>query len=387
MTREQSALIGLLGCALRGERPEAGLLAGVDQELLYAEAGRHMVAAMTGMALEDAALPDMDAQAMERWKQAAGMGRYRRILMDRERETLLAFLEEQGIWYLPLKGILLQELYPRFGMREMADNDILYDVHGREALRRFMIGRGYEASPVRMEVHDDFRKPPLYHFEMHTRLFEESFDDAIFAYYEDTARLLRPDGDRRFGRHMSEEDFFLYFLAHAYRHFAREGTGLRTLTDCALFLRAREELLDRDYLDRELRALGLTDFAHTLCGLSRKLFERPAAGDGPTLTAEEQAMLDGVLSSGVYGTWEQKVDKALRRLQPEGGEIRPGTRLRYVLRRLFPEARRMRNYNAFVQKHPWALPAAYVERIVKCAPPLWKQTLNELRLLRKAGKE
>ena len=58
-----------------------------------------------------------------------------------------------------------------------------------------------------------------------------------------------------------------------------------------------------------------------------------------------------------------------------------------VLRRLFPEARRMRNYNAFVQKHPWALPAAYVERIVKCAPPLWKQTLNELRLLRKAGKE
>ena len=276
MTREQSALIGLLGCALRGERPEAGLLAGVDQERLYEEAGRHMVAAMTGMALEDAALPDMDAQAMERWKQAAGMGRYRRILMDREREALLAFLEEQGIWYLPLKRILLQELYPRFGMREMADNDILYDVHGREALRRFMIGRGYEASPVRMEVHDDFRKPPLYHFEMHTRLFEESFDDAIFAYYEDTARLLRPDGDRRFGRHMSEEDFFLYFLAHAYRHFAREGTGLRTLTDCALFLRAREELLDRDYLDRELRALGLTDFAHTLCGLSRKLFERPA---------------------------------------------------------------------------------------------------------------
>ena len=34
MTREQSVLIGLLGCALRGERPEAGLLAGVDQELL-----------------------------------------------------------------------------------------------------------------------------------------------------------------------------------------------------------------------------------------------------------------------------------------------------------------------------------------------------------------
>ena len=31
MTREQKALIGLLGCALRGERPEAGLRAGVDR--------------------------------------------------------------------------------------------------------------------------------------------------------------------------------------------------------------------------------------------------------------------------------------------------------------------------------------------------------------------
>lgn len=387
MTREQSALIQLLGCALWEQTPGRDALRGVDPERLYEEAARHMVAAMTASVLEDAAPPELDAAAMEPWKQALGRSQYRQVMMDRERAALLDFLEEQGIWYLPLKGILLQELYPRFGMREMADNDILYDVAGRAALRQFMTARGYEASPIRMEVHDVFFKPPLYSFEMHTRLFEESFDDTLFTYYKDTARLLRPDGDRQYGRHMSDEDFFLYFIAHAYRHYAREGTGLRTLTDCALILRRWEASMDRDYIEGELGTLGLRDFAHTLCALSHKLFDRPTDGDSPELTAAEQSMLEEVLSSGVYGTWEQKVDKALRRLQPEGGEIRPGTKLRYVLGRLFPDSRRMRSYNAFVQKHPWSLPFVYVYRIVKCVPALWGQTQNELRLLHRAGKD
>ncbi len=32
-----------------------------------------------------------------------------------------------GIWYMPLKGAILHTLYPVSGMREMADNDVLYD--------------------------------------------------------------------------------------------------------------------------------------------------------------------------------------------------------------------------------------------------------------------
>lgn len=33
---------------------------------------------------------------------------------------------------MPLKGILLKEMYPKIGMLQMADNDILYDKQYRK---------------------------------------------------------------------------------------------------------------------------------------------------------------------------------------------------------------------------------------------------------------
>ena len=49
------------------------------------------------------------------------------IFLDAGRKKLFSFCEENGIWYMPLKGSVLKELYPDFSMRQMADNDILFD--------------------------------------------------------------------------------------------------------------------------------------------------------------------------------------------------------------------------------------------------------------------
>ena len=382
MTREQSALILLLGCALADESVDDAALAGVDMDGLYRLASRHMVSAMAGLALEKTAIAAEEEG--KRWAHAVSVGRYRRIALDRERAELLRFLEHEGIWYMPLKGILLQGLYPQFGMREMADNDILYDVRGQRKVCEYMKSRGYEAVSIRLEVHDIYHKPPLYNFEMHTRLFEESFDGAVVDYYADFKRLLQKDADNGFGYHMSDEDFYLYFIAHAYRHYAREGTGLRTLTDCSVYWKAKGQSLDLAYIRRELERMGIRDFEETLRGLSRALFDRPAMGRELHLTESESRMLSYVLSSGSFGTMEQKVENSLRGLQPEGGAIRAGTKGKYLLRRLFPPWRRMLRYNRFVQKHPWSLPFVYVYRIFKCVGPMWRQILSEIRMVRRA---
>ena len=47
--------------------------------------------------------------------------------MDAEREALLDFFEKSGIWYLPLKGAVLNGIYPQYGLRQFAKNDILFD--------------------------------------------------------------------------------------------------------------------------------------------------------------------------------------------------------------------------------------------------------------------
>ena len=52
------------------------------------------------------------------------------LLFDAERKGILDFMEQRGIWYLPLKGVVLKDYYPAVGMRQMSDNDILYDEFG-----------------------------------------------------------------------------------------------------------------------------------------------------------------------------------------------------------------------------------------------------------------
>ena len=48
-------------------------------------------------------------------------------LFEIERSAVFGELEKAGIWYLPLKGIVLGEYYPKTAMREMSDNDIFCD--------------------------------------------------------------------------------------------------------------------------------------------------------------------------------------------------------------------------------------------------------------------
>ena len=63
--------------------------------------------------------------------------------MDTERHQLEKEFAKNGIWYMPLKGSILKDWYPKFGMREMADNDILFDEKKRNDVKQIFQNRGY----------------------------------------------------------------------------------------------------------------------------------------------------------------------------------------------------------------------------------------------------
>jgi len=101
------------------------------------------------------------------------------ILLDAERTAIFERFEQQGIWYMPLKGSILKELYPENGMREMADNDILYDSTKQAEVKKIMLSMGYSAESVGKSHHDVYMKPPVLNFELHTLLFGAA-SDALF---------------------------------------------------------------------------------------------------------------------------------------------------------------------------------------------------------------
>ena len=136
-----------------------------------------------------------------------------------ERQTIFSEFEQHGIWYLSLKGSILKDLYPENGMREMADNDVLYDSGKQKEVMQIMLENGYTAESVGKSHHDVYMKPPVLNFELHTALFGEYHSPNLYNYYLDTKCLMQKDEGNHYGYHFNDEDFYVFMTAHEWKHF------------------------------------------------------------------------------------------------------------------------------------------------------------------------
>ena len=139
---ETNDLIYLVSCAVNGVTPDAERVAGMDLDAIYNLASRHMLAATVAPALKAAGVQD------ERFAKALEHSALKSSTMDMEMDALFAELDAAGIWHMPLKGTVLQNLYPVYGMRQMSDHDILFDATRADDVRAIMEGLGFRAAEL-----------------------------------------------------------------------------------------------------------------------------------------------------------------------------------------------------------------------------------------------
>ncbi len=348
MTREEyraaaEDVIYLCSCMVNGEKPDAGRAAVMDPEKLYQAADRHMLTCIVGYALESAGVRE------SAFIQAVGKAVRRAILFDTERRAVLDELEKAGIRHMPLKGCIMKDYYPRAGMREMADNDILYDRSRSADVRRIMESLGFETAIYARNdySHDCYHKAPVCNFEMHRALFTPFNGRKLFHYYRDypEEKMIRNEGsDYRY--HLSSEDFYIYMIAHEYKHYSRSGTGLRSVLDTYVFL-CREQP-DMTYVHGEMEKLGITEFEAMNRSLAMSLF------GGKPLTEKAEEMLDYILSSGTYGKTENSITNQLKEKGKWG----------YFITRAFLPYDMMTQIYPVLAKLPVLLPLLWIHRLV-----------------------
>lgn len=366
-------LLYLLACEINSITPK---VSHVDIDRLYALAKAHRLTAITAMSLESAGI-----EIADKWGEVKAKAFYNSILFDNARAQLISFMEQNGIWYLPLKGIVLKELYPKMGMREMSDNDILYDYHFQNQIKSFMTGLGYTAKHVGRSHHDIYTKPPIYNFELHVQLISELTDQTIFKYYSDVKNRLVKDDDSKCGYHFTNEDFYIYMIVHMFKHYSNGGTGLRSLLDCYVFLHAKGDSLNRDYINRELCTLGLLEFEGSVRELAMKvlgtqMYKSPDVLD--VLTETEKSLLDEFILSGTYGTKQQHFEK---RFDNYTAKVGSQSKLRYLLSRLFPDAKFFEYYAPFFGRHPIFLPFGWIYRAIKALVTNRRNIIEEIKIV------
>ena len=346
MTQAVQDMIWLASCAVNGLTPDASRVETMDIKALYKTARRHMMTAITAMALESAGIRDAD------FTQEKGRAIRKNAALDEERAAICARFEEAGIWYMPLKGALLKELYPRFGMRQMSDNDILIDPDRAEDVRAVMEGRGFTTEHFGESNHDIYHREPIYNYEMHTALFDKRNYPELDAYYHDVKQRLVKDPDNGFGWHFTDEDFYLYMLAHEFKHHRNAGTGLRSLLDTYVYLRAKPNL-DRAYIAAEAEKFGAGEYERLQRETALALFS------GGELSPEEAEMAEYMAGSGVYGTAEQGFRNSVERTYKTAG-----SEGKYLLRRLFLPATVLREAYPVLDRHPWLIPFYSIWRLI-----------------------
>lgn len=356
-------ILYLLSCGVNNVNTDAGMISKMNMENLYAACKFHNLTAFVCMTLENA-----DVDVSSKWKEAKFKSIRKNIMLDAEREKLLKFCEEKHIWYMPLKGVILKELYPQTGMRQMADNDILFDKNYQKDIHDYFIGHGYRTAEYKKGNHDVYEKAPVYNYEMHTSLFNASDDSCWTEYYNNVnERLILKDDNNEYGYHFSDEDFYIYFTAHTFKHYDRGGgAGIRTLLD--FYIYNREKNLDYDYINCELEKLGISAFEKKVRQLGCKVF----GTDIENLSENEQQMLEFFMRSGTYGTISNIVKKRMKTDE---------SRIRYCLKRLLPDMKSVKVYHPLVYKHKILLPGYCVYRIIRGVTVRKERTVTELKIL------
>lgn len=322
------SMMNLIGDEINEDKQTGSQPVLTEEQLarLYKRAKQHDLAHLVGDALiKKGLLADPAQYKLYKREVLVAVYRYEhfRHELDRIRETLNA----AEIPFVPLKGAVIRAYYPEQWMRTSGDIDIL--VHGSDRERAVQCLS--EKLGYIFKVESDETVVMTYkehtHVELHVSVNE--FDTERQTIFDDCWTYAHVvDGYE----YQFENEFFLtYFYAHAAKHFAHGGCGVRPFIDC--FLLNKKLPYDKEKLQAMLEGEGVGKFAEAMEKLAEVWF---ANGRHDEVT-ERMAVF--VLRGGVYGSLNNTM--SVRQQQEKGVH---GYLLRRLCIRMPPFANSIRSY-------------------------------------------
>lgn len=351
MNNTIDALIKIIKAVINGNRYEPENISDIDWEFLYDFAEFHSVTEMT--AYKIAELEEVPDEIKRRFASSLDISIMRDTNQEYMVSQMLEAFEKNGIECMPLKGYILKHMYPAPEMRSMCDVDVL--IHSAEIgkIKEIMQTIGFDFDKESPHEYIFFAKPYV-SVELHKSLVP-NYNHDLFSYYGDGWRIAKKKQGFNNIYEMSFEDFYIYAIVHAAKHYLNGGTGIRQVSDIYVLQNCdKYDRMEKDYVTSELKKLGLDTFSKILCDLSNVWFgER--AHDEKTLQMEEY-----ILMSGVYGTQERaKSSRVYRESAKSSYRV---SRIKIYLRMIFPRRIGLINRYPIVKDKKWTYPFVIVYR-------------------------
>ncbi len=284
-------------------------------------------------------------------------------------------LRQAGLTPLVVKGITCRTIYPNPDNRISADEDVLlpqeqYAV-GCRILEQFGMQtqdpedahvRAYRKAdePLFVELHRQLFDPENDVYGSWNRFFTEAFKQAEEQPVAGETVLT-----------FAPTEYLLYLICHAFKHFLHSGLGIRQACDIAMYANARGGQIQWQQVLDKCKQIRAHLFAAAVFKIGQKyLTFDPVRACYPAqwqaLEVDERALLEDLLSSGIYGGATQSRKHSSNMTLRAVADHNRGKKAKGSIgAALFPSARTLENRYPYLKKHPWLLPAAWAHRIFK----------------------
>lgn len=266
-------------------------------------------------------------------------------------KELQAIFENQKIKNHPMKGAILKKYYPSDDMRQMSDLDILVEMKDLTRVNEILISKGYKLIQ-RESHHDIYKKEPFMFIEVHHALYDVMVDKEQYEYFG-TFRRSKKVNHYSYAYEFSNEDFYVYMMAHMAKHFYKRGCGVRNLIDVYVFLEKFKDKINRTYIDEQLEINGLIVYAKHMEKAAYLWLEKKERSEF------YNDLVNYMVDSGVYGKDENGIwNKFANEYSTNNKTSKSKLKTWYF----FPPVYYMTEYYPWLENRKWLLPIAWLVR-------------------------
>lgn len=268
-------------------------------------------------------------------------------------------LNENKIKHIFLKGSHLKKLYIESHMRGMGDIDILVEPEDLEKVLSIFKKNNIKLTS-RSLAHDVYITKSGINIEIHPG-FKVVKEERYSLFLKDVFNYLKPVSKYQY---QLDKAFELNYLTyHLVKHMHAGGIGLRSILDIGIFINYYKDQIDLNTLNKLLSENNLLHFLKYLIAVNNRLFNfniellnNNSKIDNNTL----DDLVEYVVASGIHGVGSTHNEFSSRVLN-EG----KNSKLKFVLRRIFPTVKEMKGIYKILNKVIILLPFMYIIRLIK----------------------
>lgn len=296
-------------------------------------------------------LDNIPEEWKNRFRQRVFLSITKTVVQVNELKELRKRCEENQIMNQPMKGSWMKFIYPSPEMREMSDIDILIRGESMDAAVVQLKDMGYSLKEA-IKHHDIYIKEPYMVIEAHRAMYDKTVDTNQFIYFSDFSRAVLVDGCK-YTYNFNDEDFYVYLISHMAKHFYTMGCGIRNIVDIYVYLNAKGDKMDREYVDGELKKLGLYAFTKQMEELAYIWLGKKEG------TEFQQQIFDYMVDGGIYGKDENGIWNRFSEEKLKDKDVSRATLCRWYF---FPPMSYMCEYYPWLEDHAYLYPVAWCIR-------------------------